>query len=238
MLLAIDTATRILSLALHDGEQVRAEITWTTRNQHTTELLPAIQQLLARSQVAVTDLTMLAVSQGPGSFNGLRIGVSAAKGLAMALNLPLLAIPTLDVIAAAQPCPSGSMDGTLIAVVQAGRGRVCAGSYQWRTVRWISQEDVKIVSWQAVVEMTQASGSETVTSGEIDAEGRAAILQAAQKFVPLAIQIVPPAFCLRRAGFLAELAWERWRGADRDPQLGNALAVVPIYLHQPGVPHP
>src|ERR1700730_15028046 len=124
MLLAIDTATRILSLALHDGEQVRAETTWATRNQHTTELMPAIRQLLDRSQVSVTVLTILAVSHGPGSFNGLRIGVRAAKGLAMALNLPLLAIPTLDVIAAAQPGPSASADDSLIAVVQAGRGRV------------------------------------------------------------------------------------------------------------------
>ena len=242
MLLAIDTATRVLSLALHDGKQVRAEITWTTRNQHTTELMPAIQQLLARSQVVVTDLTLLAVSQGPGSFNGLRIGVSAAKGLAMALYLPLLAIPTLDVIAAAQSCPSAGADGTriatLIAVVQAGRGRVCAGSYQWRSGRWISQNDVKIVGWQALVEMVQASGSGTLISGEIDDEGRAVIMQEAQKSCGPTIEIALPAFCLRRAGFLADLAWERWHNVDRDPQLGNALAVVPIYLHQPGVPHP
>src|SRR5258708_15596306 len=234
MLLAIDTATRVLSLALHDGEQVRAETTWITKNQHTTELMPAIRQLLDRSQVDMTDLTILAVSQGPGSFNGLRIGISAAKGLAMARNLPLLAIPTLDVIAAAQPGPLTAQGGTLIAVVQAGRGRVCAGRYQWRTGRWISQDDVKIVSWHTVVEVVedaQVNGSETVISGEIDAEGRAAISQ------KTSLRVASPAFCLRRAGFLAELAWERWRAVDRDPQLGDAAAVAPIYLHQPGVPH-
>src|SRR5215470_11193675 len=103
MLLAIDTATRCLSLALYDGRQVRAEMTWTTANQHTVGLMPAIREVLRRTDITVGNLTLLAVSQGPGSFNGLRIGFSMAKGLAMALGLPVLAIPTLDVVAAAQP---------------------------------------------------------------------------------------------------------------------------------------
>lgn len=236
MLLAIDTATRVLSLALHDGDQVRAEVTWITRNQHTTELMPAIRQLLEQCQVQTTDLTLLAVSQGPGSFNGLRIGISAGKGLAMALNLPLLAIPTLHVIAAAQPGPWAE-DSTLIAVVQAGRRRVCAGSYRWRAGRWVSQNDVKIVGWQTLIEDVSVNGSETVISGEIDADGRAAIVQAGQA-APGTIRMASPAYSLRRAGFLAELAWERWRDSGLVPQIGDAAAVVPIYLHQPGVPHP
>src|SRR5437588_8215433 len=147
MLLAIDTATRVLSLALHDGQQIRAEMTWTTQNQHTVELMPAIRELLEKVNVARSDLSVLAVSQGPGSFNGLRIGFSVAKGLALALSLPLVAVPTLDVIAAAQP----GFSGTLIAVVQAGRGRICVGSYHWHTDRWISLDDLKIVGWLALV---------------------------------------------------------------------------------------
>src|SRR4051794_36673702 len=102
MLLAIDSATRVLSLALHDGAQLMAESTWTTSNRHTVELMPAIQQLLARVGLTPSTLTALAVSQGPGSFNGLRIGFSAAKGLSLALNIPLIAIPSLDALAAAQ----------------------------------------------------------------------------------------------------------------------------------------
>src|SRR5258708_4659554 len=132
MILAIDTATRMVSLALHDGEQIHAEMTWTTKNQQTVELMPAIKHLLARSQLNTSDLTVLAVSQGPGSFNGLRIGFSTAKGMAMALGLPMLAIPTLDVVAAAQPASSYKLIDKLIAVVQAGRGRVCVGSYRWQ----------------------------------------------------------------------------------------------------------
>ncbi|MEP7286344.1 MAG: tRNA (adenosine(37)-N6)-threonylcarbamoyltransferase complex dimerization subunit type 1 TsaB [Chloroflexota bacterium] len=225
MLLAIDTATRTLSLALHDGQQIQAEMTWETGNQHTVELLPAIQQMFIRQKIMATDLTLLAVSQGPGSFNGLRIGFSTAKGLALSLAIPLIAIPTLDVIAAAQP----SADHTLLAVVQAGRGRVCAGSYQWGVGRWIAQNDTKIAAWQTILDSIEG---ETTISGEIDAEGRAAIEQALSVGKPL--HVASPAYALRRAGFLADLAWQRWHDSPGD----EALTAVPLYLHQPGVPHP
>ncbi len=222
MLLAMDTATRVLSIALHDGLEVIAESTWNTANRHTVELSPAIQHLLARSQRTTGDLTALAVSQGPGSFNGLRIGFSVAKGLAMALNLPLIAIPTLDIIAAAQQ----PFEGTLIAVLQAGRGRVCAGSYRWRASAWAGQNDLRIVSWEQVLDSIVG---ETLISGEIDLAGRAAIEKSGQ-----AIQLAPPAFALRRAGFLADLAWARWR----ENLAGDPDSIGPLYLHQPGVPHP
>jgi tRNA threonylcarbamoyladenosine biosynthesis protein TsaB len=225
MLLAIDTATRTLSLALHDGFQVCAEMTWSTANQHTVELTPGVQELMSRAKVTPADLTLLGVSQGPGSFNGLRIGFSFAKGLAMALNIPLVTIPTLDVIAAAQP----TFSGTLIAVVQAGRGRVCAQSYQWIDERWIPRNDTRIAAWQEVL---GAIVDDTLISGEIDADGRAAIAQALAD--GKLIRTATSSFALRRAGFLADLAWQRWR----ETATNEAMTAVPLYLHQPGVPHP
>ena len=226
MLLAIDSATRVLSLALYDGDEIRAELTWNTPNRHTVELTPAIRELLDRAHSTVEDLTALAVSQGPGSFNGLRIGFSVAKGLALARNLPLIAIPTLDVLAAAQPY----FDGTLIAVLQAGRGRICAGSYRWQDTGWIGQNDLRIESWEQLLGSIEGN---TVISGEIDPQGRAQIkarIEASSK----PVHINTPAFALRRAGFLAVLAYERWQRGLLD----NPATLAPIYLHQPGVPHP
>lgn len=228
MLLAIDTASRVLSLALHDGDQVIAETTWTSANQHTVELMPAIWQMLDHAKLKTKALSLLAISQGPGSFNGLRIGFSTAKGLAFSIKKPMLAIPTLDVIAAAQP-RLDSADGTLLATVQAGRGRVCVGSYRWQTDRWTAQQEARILEWPALIE--SVSG-ETLITGEIDSEGRAAIAAAAQAGKP--VRMALPAFGLRRAGFLAELAWQRWRVGATD----ESMTAVPIYLHQPGVPHP
>lgn len=221
MLLAIDSATRVLSIALYNGQQVYAESTWNTSNRHTVELMPAIQHLLAQAHLTVADVSALAVSQGPGSFNGLRIGFSVAKGLALARHLPLVAIPTLDIIAAAQP----PFDGPLIAVLQVGRGRVCANTYDWDGAAWVRRGDLRIVSWDAVLADIHGAA---VISGEIDTDGRTMIERSENP-----IQIASPAYRLRRAGFLAELAWARWRNGQIDD-----LAVTPLYLHQPGVPHP
>lgn len=218
MLLAIDTATRAVSLALHDGARVLAESTWTTANHHTIELTPAVGELLGRSRITVRDLTGLAVALGPGSYTGLRIGLSLAKGIALgaAPPLPLIGVPTLDIVAAAQP----PLAPQLCAVAQAGRGRVNAGFYTWGddADAWQPAGDPAITTWAALIEQIDAP---TLLAGEVTAEVRDTLAKANP-----ALRVSPPALCLRRAGVLAELAWQRMRaGAPTD-----ARAVAPTYL--------
>src|SRR4051812_14773720 len=127
-LLAIDSATQFISIALHDGQQMLSEQTWFSENHHTVELAPTVRALLAQSRLAFADLTALAVSIGPGAYTGLRIGVALAKGIAAVGNLPLVGISTLDILAAGQPQSTGA----LILVLPAGRGRVVTARYHWR----------------------------------------------------------------------------------------------------------
>lgn len=96
MLLALDTATRQAGLALYDGEVVRAESLWSGGMHHTEWMAPAIEQALQRINGSAADLTALGVTIGPGSFTGLRVGLSLAKGIAAARGLPLIGISTLD----------------------------------------------------------------------------------------------------------------------------------------------
>ena len=220
LLLAIDTATRTLSLALHDGQHIRAETTWETANAHTVELAPAVATLLTRANVTVRDLTQLAIAQGPGSFSGLRIGIGYAKGLAFALAIPLIAVPTLDIVAGAQPM----FKGDLIAVAQVGRGRICAGRYQWRQGAWDADGDVQIMTWTALLDTIH---DEVLIAGEIDAAGQELIDQSDRR-----LRLATPAARLRRASVLADLAWERAE-LPADP-----IGVVPLYVNQPGLPHP
>src|SRR5690348_1308116 len=117
MLLAVDTSTAQVGLALFDGNQVLGEMTWTTRQHHTTELAPALAGLLGRSGASMEQVDALGVAIGPGSFTSLRVGLSFVKGLALARSLPIVGIPTLDIIAAAQPVS----ESQLITVLQAGR---------------------------------------------------------------------------------------------------------------------
>lgn len=229
MLLAIDTATQNISLALHDGGEVIFEQTWRSRNQHSVELAPAVQSVLYQiDSIENASLTALAVSIGPGTYTGLRVGVAFAKGFASARQVPLVGVTTLDILAAAQ----SEFDGTLIAVVQAGRGRVAAAFYQWRNGRWRIQSEPVSTDWEML--LMHIDGPALIT-GEIDADARERLTYAIGMGMP--VTIASGASRLRRAGFLAEEALRRLYGAPEDaeevessPSSYEAAQVVPVYV--------
>lgn len=223
MLLAIDTASRIMSLALHDGETLLSEQSWHTRNRHTVELAPAVHRMLDSLEMTVGDLTGLGVSIGPGSYTGLRIGVAFAKGLAATENLPVVGVTTVDTLAAGQPHYQSGVG--LIAVVQAGRGRIIVKSYRWRKGQWTSRTEAKVMSWDVLLETID--GPAYVT-GEIDATGLEAITKTQHEGLP--IFIAPPSHRLRRAGFLAEIAWRALADQGEDPTTFAADKLMPVYL--------
>jgi len=99
MIIAIETATEVCSAALIERNTVLCERSLHEKNIHSERLMLLIDEVLTHSKISKGQLQGIAVSVGPGSFTGLRIGLSTAKGLAMALDLPLFAVPTLDGIA-------------------------------------------------------------------------------------------------------------------------------------------
>lgn len=98
-ILGIETSTMTGSVALMDEERLIAEYTLNLRETHTSRLMPAIDRILKDASLTLKDLDGIAVSLGPGSFTGLRIGIATAKGLAQGLNIPIVGIPTLDGLA-------------------------------------------------------------------------------------------------------------------------------------------
>ncbi len=125
ILLALDTSTRNVGLALFDGVQILCESTWVSKDYHTVELAPAVEEAFRKAGLAREGIGALAVALGPGSFTGLRIGLALAKGMALARHLPIIGIPSLDILAAAQPV----LDLPLAVVLRAGRGRLAVGWY-------------------------------------------------------------------------------------------------------------
>lgn len=226
MLLALDTATHTISLALHDGARLLAEDTWLTSNNHSVELAPGIDRLLQRVRVTTEDLTALAVSIGPGTYSGLRIGVALAKGLAAARNLPLVGVSTLDTLAAA----TVQFQGGLIVTVQAGRGRVIAGTYRWTKGRWRARGEAQNLGWDGLIESIDGA---CLITGEVDDEGRAVISAARAAGKPIAL--ASGAARLRRAGYLAEEAWSRLNEAEGG-QYFAAAEVVPLYVKTKDTP--
>lgn len=215
MLLAVDTSTNQMGLALYDGAQVTGEFFWHSRQYHTVELAPAVADLFARTGLKIDMIQALGVALGPGSFTSLRVGLAFVKGLALARHLPILGIPTLDIIAAAQPV----RDLPLAAVLQAGRGRLALRWYAADEGVWKAKGPAQVTTADGLAESIQTP---TIVCGELTADERQRL---ARKRVN--VLLPSPAACVRRPAILAELAWGRWKAGAQD----DVASLAPIYLH-------
>ena len=244
MLLALDTSSQLIGVALYNGADVLSEMSWYSPNYHTVQLAPTVAEILKRSGFEITDLQALAVALGPGSFTGLRVGIAFIKGLALACHLPLFGIPTLDIVAAAQPLKQDpAYPVYMAAVLQAGRGRLAIGWYQAegmekRTRRrstlqplpkqhWRSTGELQLLTSGDLVKRIQTESNSTgpiLVCGELDSETRS-LLEASAV-------LASPARSLRRSSYLAELAWERWQAGRVD----DPATLTPIYLRTEQVP--
>ncbi len=220
MQLAIDTSTDTASLALVRDGDVVAELTWRCGQNHTRQLLPNLEHLLCQFDLSPQALTGIIVARGPGSFNGLRVGISVAKGLAFSLGIPIVGISTLEV-EAYQHAGTGL---PVCPVFNAGRGEVATATYRRKRGRWLQLAPEHITTIE-----TLCSGitSKTVLCGEyvtVIAEqlrqhlGRRAVIPSATTG-------------LRRAAFLAELGLKRLTDGDTD----DPATLQPLYLRRPSI---
>lgn len=230
MLLAFDTSTSIASLALvagtapatADDRRLIAELTWQVGQRHSTELLERIEWLLATSRVTMADLTGVAVALGPGSFNGVRVGLATAKSLAFARGLPLVGVPTLDVIAWGH----SAIGGTICAILEAGRGQVYSATYDAtapEAARWAPVDGYAVVT---AAELAAQCESGAYFCGEMAPATRAALASTLGRRYRSA-----PVLDARRAGWLAELALARIAQQRYD----EPVALEPLYLRRPAI---
>ena len=229
MLLAIDTSTAQVGIALIDGGQLAVESIWNSRVHHTVELAPAVAGLLERAGATMEDVQAIAVALGPGSFTALRVGLAMAKGLALARKVPILGVPTLDILAAGQP----ESDLPLAAVLQAGRNRIAVGWY--KAVRstapggsavpdelegtWTAQGAPQVSTVDA---LAKSIAKPSIVAGELTEDERQRL---ARKRVN--VILAPPNRCVRRPSVLAEIAWQRLAAGRVD----DLRSLAPIYLH-------
>ncbi len=220
LLLALDTSTKQAGVALYDGARgLVAEYNWSSANRHTEELMPAVAQIVGQAGLKPADLAAVGVALGPGSFTGLRVGLAAAKGLALANRLTLVGVPTLDATA----YPHQSQPAPVIAVLQAGRGRVYWAPYAHGPDGWGAQQAPQL---STLVELADFVTRPFVFVGELSPADQEVLAQAAGR--PRVI-VLPPALRWRRAGYVADLAWQRFdRGEADDP-----ATLSPIYLQGP-----
>src|SRR5512142_452010 len=215
MLLAVDTSTSWIGLALYDGVHVLGEMTWQSRSHHTVELSPGVNELLQRCGVETTGLQALGVALGPGSFTSLRMGLALVKGMALALRIPVVGVPTLDALVAAQPV----RDAQLAALLQAGRGRLALVWYEVSDGKWKARSEPQITTAE---ELVLKLNKPTLVVGELNAAERQVLSRRWKNAI-----LASPAQALRRPSYLAEIAWERWHQG----QVDEVISLAPIYLH-------
>ena len=122
IILAIDTASPICAACVFQAGKVLAEMSQTIGTGHAERLMPMVHDVMAKADVLYSDIGMIAVSIGPGSFTGVRTGLAAAKGFAQALNIPVIGISTLEAIAFEAQQENGNRP--LRVVIDAKRGEV------------------------------------------------------------------------------------------------------------------
>ena len=189
MQIAIDTSTDIASLALVQGDEILAELTWHCGQNHTVELYPRLDFLIEKSGRDIKTADCIFVAKGPGSFNGLRVGVSAAKGLAFSLGIPIIGIGTLEATAY-QHAETGL---PVCAIQNAGREEIAAAIYQRKTRKGWCQIAVEHLTTPGA--LASEIKEKTIFCGDFNA---AAVLQIKKLFKSRAV-IPPPAAQLRRA---------------------------------------
>ncbi len=214
MLLAIDTSTSSIGIAVYDGTTILGETTWISTNRHTTILAKAVKQMFEDIEIDQSRLKGIAAALGPGSFTSLRVGLSFAKGMAIGLEIPVIGIPTFEILAAAQPVN----DFPLCVLLQAGRTRLAACFFRQEKERWIPNSEISVHTPESLIEVIHET---TNIAGEINVDART-LFRRQNKNMKLA----SPAMCLRRPGFLAELGWKQLEKGN----IPSPADLAPIYL--------
>jgi tRNA threonylcarbamoyladenosine biosynthesis protein TsaB len=213
MILAVDTSTELTGLALHDGRRLVAEQLWNGGGRATVEVAPEIALLLRRTHVSMDRIEGVAVALGPGSFTGLRIGLALARGLSLGGRRRVVGVPTLDILAAAQPARSERM----LAFLRAGRGRLAGVWYKWTKRGWKAQGDPEGFTLEGLHE---SIAGPVYLCGELSPEEREA-----WTLLP-GVTLAEPALSIRRPGVLAQLGWSQLQGR----KIADSLKLTPIYL--------
>ena len=217
-ILAIDTSTPVGSIALMEGALLKAQHILNISTTHNQRLLPGIDRLLGDTGWTLDDLDALAVSLGPGSFTGLRIGLSVIKGLAWATGKPLAGVPTLDALAANIPL----VPYIICPVLDARKGEVYTALYRQvdkqvpeRCTPYMALNPEKLVD--LISEKTVVVGDALLNYGDyLTSELGDLLLQA------------PPHLNIVQASSVAWLAWQRLRLGRHE----DVSSCTPLYVRR------
>ena len=225
MELSIDTSTRYAGVALSREGEVLVELTWRSERNHSVELLPAVEYLMRRQDVAMADISGIFLVKGPGGFSVLRVGMATAKGLAWTQNVPIVGVGTLEV----EALPYMGMGLPVCALIGAGRGHIAAAVYTGSKADAELYEEVspRICTLE---ELCSTIKEATIFCGE----GLPEVASQVRELLggrSLIMDANPPT---RRPGLLAHIGSRRLQRGEVD----NINTLEPLYLRQPSISVP
>lgn len=217
-ILGIDTTGQTASAALVEDEKLIAEFTLNDKLTHSQTIMPMIAEIIERSETDKASIDCIACAAGPGSFTGLRIGAATAKGFALALDKPIVAVPTLDALAY-NVFETGKF---ICPIMDARRGQVYAAFYMWENGRLIRLTGHMAEGIDRIMEIAEMLEHEVIFLGDGVPVHRAKLEQN-ENF------LFAPAHCnMQRAASVAALG--RILAEDGMAKAGDAFEL--IYLRK------
>ena len=223
MELSIDTSTRYASVGLSQERKILAEYSWLSRQNHSVELLPAVEHLLRTTGTALQDVDCIILATGPGGFSALRVGMSTAKGLCASMGIPLVALNTLDI----EAYPFRGLGLPVCSILDMGRGELAMALYDGRKGHWSKLGEEQIMTPEELLSRIQ---EHTLFCGEgVSIYGTALEEGLGEKGV--IVEQLPPT---RSPVTLAQMGYQRFQQGERD----DIYSLEPQYLRRPTITAP
>lgn len=160
--LGIDTATKVCSVAICRDEEILAAYEINMGMTHSEGLVPQLEQIFARTRINKNEIELVAVSIGPGSFTGLRIGLATAEAIAYSLKIPLVGVNTLEALSYNLP-----IEGMLLApILDAQKGNYYLAVYEWKLGKIAEVDAVRVVHGSELGEILSTYNKKVVLLGE------------------------------------------------------------------------
>lgn len=217
-ILGLESSGLVASVAIASEDTLLAEYTVNFKKTHSQTLLPMLDEIVGMIELDLAEVDAIAVTAGPGSFTGLRIGSATAKGLGLALGKPIIAIPTIDSLAY-------NLYGTsklICPIMDARRDQVYTGLYEFKEDKLIIISPQKAVAMDEIIDEINSIGKETIFLGDgvpIHRDRIKERMKVGYNFAPLHMN-------RQRAGAIAALGMEYYKMG----RVETAAQHQPIYL--------
>ena len=218
--LAIDTSSVVATVAIMDDEKLIGEYVLNHKQTHSQKIMPMIEELLASSELRIQDIDVFAVASGPGSFTGLRIGAATMKGLAHAMNKPIIGVSTLDGLAFNLPY----CNYIISPIMDAKNEQVYNALYKWIDDTFYIVEEYRVIPLKQLIAELKEKNETVMFTGDgvpVYREKLTKELGELCKFSTLANG-------MQRASTIAELALQR----AKNGQFDDYMTFKPFYLRK------